>query len=129
VVGDLTSAGQLQAYNSSFDLVKNITPVAGISIIRVKYFVVTQTNPDTPYIAASFSDNSVRLYEPGNNWNLKFTLSNFTGLVYGMDYTRNGSVSLLVCGSRDQTIRFFRINNGNTFGTNITSIDAFKEYF
>jgi WD40 repeat protein len=115
----VVGAGQLQAFNSSFDLVKNIVPAEGISIIRVKYFVVTQTNPDTPYIAASFSDNSVRLYEPGNNWNLKHTFSGFTGLVFGMDYTRNGSVNLVVCGSRDQTIRFFRISNGNTFGSNI----------
>jgi WD40 repeat protein len=116
VVGDLTSAGKLQAYNSSFDLVKNIVPAAGISIIRVKYFVVTQT----PYIAASFSDNRVRLYEPGNNWTLKYTFSNFTGLVYGIDYTRIGT-NCVVCGSRDQTIRYFRISNGATLGANINT--------
>ena len=117
MVGDLTSAGKLQAYNSSFDLVKNIVPAAGISIIRVKYFVVTQT----PYIAASFSDNSVRLYEPGNNWNLKLTYSAFKGLVYGIDYTRSGLVDLMVGGSRDRFIRYFRISNGASFGTNINT--------
>ncbi len=100
-------------------MVQNIVPVAGITIIRVKYFLALQTNPDTPYIAASFSDNSVRFYEFVNNWVLKQTYSDFTGLVYGMEYTLSSSVDLVACGSRDQTIRFIKLSNGRTQGNDI----------
>ncbi len=108
-VGDASSGGQIQSYNSSSTLFLTKSTAASSPVYRIK--ILPNGN-----LFTSYSDSSIRIWNIANplSWSIIRTYTGHSGPTYGIDFIR---ADTLATGSLDKTIKIWRISTGVTSRT------------